>query len=425
MQLVLGALGRAVGDRGRRAAARSASSPASSFCSRGRVAVEEDLEPDLVADLGGLRLARAQHRDEHPEQQGGDHDRDDRGDARRGAATQRAEGLGEEEDDPSHGPAQCSKPGRLVAHAHLGAHACGELLGRLVLVVAGRGLVADQAALLEGDHAAAHLVDHLAVVGDDEHGRAGAVDPVEQLHDPDRRLGVEVAGRLVGEQKRRVVDERAGDRDALLLAARELVGVVVDLRLQADQPEDLGHLAADLRARLADHLQRVGDVVVHGAVREQLEVLEHGPDPAPQVGRAVGGHRVDVLAGDLDGAGGGLDLADQHLDQRRLAAAGRAGDEGELAATDLEREVLERDVAAGIDDGRVVDADDRRAGGRLARGRAAGGRRRCSPVSRSRVRRDLRVSSGMRGPLSSVSRPVLRARRLPAALASKPASATG
>ena len=36
-------------------------------------------------------------------------------------------------------------------------------------------------------------------------------------------LGVEVAGRLVGEQQRRVVDERAGDREALLLAARELM----------------------------------------------------------------------------------------------------------------------------------------------------------------------------------------------------------
>ena len=176
----------------------------------------------------------------------------------------------------------------LVADAHLGAHPGGELGRRLVVVAAGV-LVADQAALLERDHAAAHLVDHLAVVGDDEHRGAGAVDPVEQLHDPDRGHRVEVAGRLVGEQQRRVVDEGAGDRDALLLAAGELVGVVVDLRLQADEAQDLGHLAADLRARLADHLQRVGDVVVDGAVGQQLEVLEHGPDPAAQVRRAVVG----------------------------------------------------------------------------------------------------------------------------------------
>ena len=38
---------------------------------------------------------------------------------------------------------------------------------------------------------------------------------------------------------------------------------------------------------------------------------------------------------------------------------------------DLEREVLEGDVAARVDDGRVVDADDRRLAGGLARGRAS------------------------------------------------------
>ena len=83
------------------------------------------------------------------------------------------------------------------------------------------------------EHAAAHLVDHRLVVGGHQHGRAGPVDPVEQPHDVDARLGIEVAGRLVGQQQRRMVDERARDRDALLLAAGELVGVVVELRREA------------------------------------------------------------------------------------------------------------------------------------------------------------------------------------------------
>ena len=58
---------------------------------------------------------------------------------------------------------------------------------------------------------------------------------------------------------------------------------------------------------------------------------------------------------------GGVDLADQHLDQGRLAAAGGADDEGELAAVDRERDALEPDVAARVDDGRVAQLDDRRA----------------------------------------------------------------
>ena len=41
------------------------------------------------------------------------------------------------------------------------------------------------------------------------------------------RVGVEVAGRLVGQQQPRLVDERARDRDALALAHRELLGRVV------------------------------------------------------------------------------------------------------------------------------------------------------------------------------------------------------
>ena len=136
---------------------------------------------------------------------------------------------------------------------------------------------------LELDHAAAHAVDHLAVVRGDDHGRAGAVHAVQQLHDPDRGLGVEVAGRLVRQQQRRVVDERPRKRDALLLAAGELVGIGVELGREADEAQDLGHLAPDLRARLADHLKAVGDVVVDGAVRQQLVVLEDDADVAPQL----------------------------------------------------------------------------------------------------------------------------------------------
>ena len=86
-------------------------------------------------------------------------------------------------------------------------------------------LVARDAAVLERDHAAAHLVDHLAVVRRHDDGRARAVDPVEQLHDPHGRVRVEVPRRLVADEQRRVVDEGARDRDALLLAAGELVGV--------------------------------------------------------------------------------------------------------------------------------------------------------------------------------------------------------
>src|ERR1044072_682060 len=101
-------------------------------------------------------------------------------------------------------------------------------------------------------------------MGDDDDGRAGLVDPVQQLHDTDRGDRVEGSAALFGEREGRGVDEGAGDRDALLLAAGELVRVAVELGREADETEDLRHLAADLRARGADHLERVGYAVVAG-----------------------------------------------------------------------------------------------------------------------------------------------------------------
>src|SRR4051794_9854594 len=234
------------------------------------------------------------------------------------------------------------KPGRisvrvsLDADSQLAAQAHRELARRLVRAVEAGLLVADDAALAELDHAPAHLVHHLLVVGGHDDGRAGAVDPVDQLHDPDRGLGVEVAGGLVAEQERRVVDERAGDRYALLLTARELVGVAVQLGAQADQAQDVRHLAADRLAGLADHLERVGDVRVDRAVGQQLVVLEDHADVAAQVGQPLRGDLVQVTARDADDARGGLELLHQQADAGGLAAARRPHEEDELAAADLQ-----------------------------------------------------------------------------------------
>ena len=46
-----------------------------------------------------------------------------------------------------------------------------------------------------------------------------SMQPREQRHDLGAGLRIEVAGRLVGEQDRRVVDQRPRDRHALALAA--------------------------------------------------------------------------------------------------------------------------------------------------------------------------------------------------------------
>ena len=61
------------------------------------------------------------------------------------------------------------------------------------------------------------------VVGHHHHGLAERVDDVaQQVEDLAARAGVQRAGRLVGEHHLRAREQRAGDRDALLLAAGQL-----------------------------------------------------------------------------------------------------------------------------------------------------------------------------------------------------------
>ena len=73
------------------------------------------------------------------------------------------------------------------------------------------------------------------------------VQLLEQLDDLVRGAAVERAGRLVGEEDVRVVDERARNRHALLLAAGKLGRLV----LLAMREPDLGEARLGLLARVA------------------------------------------------------------------------------------------------------------------------------------------------------------------------------
>ena len=62
----------------------------------------------------------------------------------------------------------------------------------------------------------------IGFMGDDNHRHAAIIELLKQRHDLDPGAGVECAGRLVSQNKRGIVDQRAGNCDALLLATREL-----------------------------------------------------------------------------------------------------------------------------------------------------------------------------------------------------------
>ena len=134
---------------------------------------------------------------------------------------------------------------------------------------------------------------------------------------------VQCAGGLVQDQDGRVLQEDAGDGDALLLATGELDAALTDVGVEAvlqgkDEPLGTGQTG-----RFDDLLAggtglAVGDVVRHRAA-EQIHVLL---DDADVLAQALEGDVLDVLPVDEDAAAGHIVEAGDKVAQGRLAAAG-------------------------------------------------------------------------------------------------------
>ena len=106
-------------------------------------------------------------------------------------------------------------------------------------------------------HDPVHARGEAFVVGGDERGRAFAADQRDELGEDLVGGGlVEVAGGFVGEHKRRPIGERAGDRDALLLAARELGRAVVEPLPETERGEEF--VGASARGGGLDAVDQLG-----------------------------------------------------------------------------------------------------------------------------------------------------------------------
>src|SRR4051812_13150009 len=178
-------------------------------------------------------------------------------------------------------------------------------------------------------------------VRNEEHGARVAPRNLDQLFLHQRaRLRIERAEGLVHQQHVRIHDVAAGNRDALLHAAGELVRIGRLVTLQAHQLELLRDARAALELRHALAPQAELDVVVHRLPWEERELLEHH-----RALRAGFGHR---LAADAHGARGRKIEPRRHAQARGLAAARRADQRYELALAHLERDSVDRELIAAI-----------------------------------------------------------------------------
>jgi hypothetical protein len=99
----------------------------------------------------------------------------------------------------------------------------------------GHPFVGDDFAVTHG-HDAVGIGGDIGLVGNEEdRDSLFAIEREERFHDLVRRSRIEIAGRLVGEKKARCIDQRAGDRDALLLTAGKLAGRIALAIAQAEK----------------------------------------------------------------------------------------------------------------------------------------------------------------------------------------------
>ena len=180
-------------------------------------------------------------------------------------------------------------------------------------------------------------------MGDDDRGQALiGIQLVQEVHHRGGGGGIEGAGRFIGEQQRRVPDERAGDRHALFLPAREVRRAVVDPLSQSDLVQPLLRVAQGAAARCAAIEEGQADILGGGEAGEQMEGLEHEADAAaPQIRQRCVTAIADRVPVETRGAGAGAIEQADDVHQGGLAAPRGAHDGEEIPGLHREIDPLE------------------------------------------------------------------------------------
>ncbi len=213
--------------------------------------------------------------------------------------------------------------------------------------VVARG-VEEYAAALEEDHPVDMGEHHgRPVLGEDD-GGAGAERVLEERLGA---VGVELRGRLVQQEQARFQRERRGQADALELAAGQLGHPALREMLGADRRERGTHARGDCARRRGDVLEPERDLGLDPPEHDLiLGILEHGRHRPRELCRP-GATRV--AARDLDPSLEAAAVEPRHeagerTQKRRLARAGRAEQQDDLARLDREAHSVQRRPGRGV-----------------------------------------------------------------------------
>ena len=213
--------------------------------------------------------------------------------------------------------------------------------GGIVIDIARRPDLFDPA-LVHDNHAVGDFERLFLIVSDEDRGDVDfgmqRAQPLPQLLP---HLRIERAKRLVEQQDARLDRERAGERDALPLAAGQLAGIAVGQPVELHQIQQLLDARTNRGLVLADgarlHAQAKGNVFEHRHVAEQRVVLEHESDMT-----LAGAMSQRILTVDPHFPGVGPVEACNDPQQRRLARTGWTKQRQQFALADLQIDIVER-----------------------------------------------------------------------------------
>src|SRR5690349_22406552 len=142
-------------------------------------------------------------------------------------------------------------------------------------------------------------------------------------------LIVEIADRLVGENERRIVDKRPGNRDTLLLSAAQFRRPVSPSITKTDSVEEFQG-APGIRPPFREHRHK--DVLKSGKLRQQVVGLEDEPDALVAEQRCRGARQAsDVRSADDNLTAIRTVQCRDEIEQRGLAGSGWTDEERKLA----------------------------------------------------------------------------------------------
>ena len=127
-------------------------------------------------------------------------------------------------------------------------------------------------------HIAMRAAGEFCVVRHHHDRRPPPIDLLEKVDDLTRHQRIEIAGRLVGEQKSGAPGQRSCNRHSLLLTAGQLGGNVLHARSEPDEFERLRDALLALARVHAAIPQGHIDVVEQVEVRNQIEALKNEAD---------------------------------------------------------------------------------------------------------------------------------------------------